>query len=106
MKYAFIRAHRKEFGTRAKCRMSRVHIRGCYASIKEPLNQRTQEDAPQTELIQQAWADSGKVFGYRKLQDDQRAMSGNVVIGTDRLTVRQQEQTLILRLIECMPNSV
>ncbi len=28
--------------------------------------------AQQTELIQQAWADSGKVYGYRKRQDDLR----------------------------------
>ena len=30
------------------------------------------EDARQTELIQQAWTDSGKVYGYRKLADDLR----------------------------------
>jgi putative transposase len=26
----------------------------------------------QTDLIQQAWTDSGKVYGYRKLADDLR----------------------------------
>jgi len=30
------------------------------------------EDARQTELIRQAWADSGKIYGYRKLTDDLR----------------------------------
>ena len=29
-----------------------------------------QEDAGQTKLIRQAWNDSGKVYGYRKLHDD------------------------------------
>ena len=41
---------------------------GFYAWLKEPLSQ----DARQTELIQQAWTDSGKVYGYRKLTDDLR----------------------------------
>jgi putative transposase len=29
-------------------------------------------DARQTELIRQAWSESGKVYGYRKLADDLR----------------------------------
>ena len=72
MKYAFIRAHREEFGVRAMCRVLRVHFSGFYAWLKEPLSQRAQQDARQTELIRQAWADSGKVYGYRKLTDDLR----------------------------------
>jgi putative transposase len=72
MKYAFIRAHQAEFGVRAMCRVLRVHFSGFYAWLKEPLSQRTQEDARQTELIRQAWNASGKVYGYRKLTDDLR----------------------------------
>jgi len=72
MKYAFIRAHRDEFGVRAMCRVLRVHFSGFYAWLKEPLSQRAREDARQTELIRQAWADSGRVYGYRKLADDLR----------------------------------
>ena len=72
MKYAFIRAHREEFGVRAMCRALRVHFSGFYAWIKEPLSHRAKEDARQTELIRQAWTDSGKVYGYRKLTDDLR----------------------------------
>jgi putative transposase len=34
------------------------------------LSQRAQEAIRQTDLIQQAWTDSGKVYGYRKLHDD------------------------------------
>jgi len=52
------------------CRMLMVHFSGFYAWLKEPLSQRAQEDARQTDLIQQAWVDSGKVYGYRKLHDD------------------------------------
>ena len=72
MKYVFIRAHRAEFGVRAMCRVLRVHFSGFYAWLKEPLSRRAQEDARQTELIRQAWSESGKVYGYRKLADDLR----------------------------------
>ncbi|MCB1328002.1 MAG: IS3 family transposase [Maritimibacter sp.] len=72
MKYAFIRAHRAEFSIRAMCRVLRVHFSGFYAWLKEPLSHRAQEDERQTELIRQAWADGGKIYGYRKLTDDLR----------------------------------
>ena len=52
------------------CRVLAVHFSGFYAWFKEPLSQRALEDVRQTELIQQAWTDSGKVYGYRKLADD------------------------------------
>ncbi len=70
MKYAFIRAHRAEFGVRAMCRVLRVHFSGFYAWLKNPLSHRAREDVRQTELIRQAWTESGKVYGYRKLTDD------------------------------------
>ena len=38
--------------------------------MKNPLSRRAKEDAQQTELLRQAWEDSGKVYGYRKLHDD------------------------------------
>lgn len=72
MKYAFIRAHQTEFGVRAMCRVLRVHFSGFYAWLKEPLSLRAQDDARQTALIRQAWSDSGRVYGYRKLTDDLR----------------------------------
>ena len=49
-----------------------VHFSGFYAWLKKPLSLRAHEDLRQTEMIQQAWADSGKVYGYRKLHDDLR----------------------------------
>jgi len=70
VKYAFIEAHRPEFSIRSMCRMLMVHFSGFYAWLKERLSLRAQEDARQTDLIQQAWADSGMVYGYRKLHDD------------------------------------
>ncbi len=72
MKYAFNRAHQTEFGVRAMCRVLRVHFSGFYAWLKEPLSHRALEDARQTELIRQAWSESGSVYGYRKLTDDLR----------------------------------
>jgi len=54
------------------CRVLRVHFSGFYAWLREPLSPRAQEDARQIELIRQAWHESGKVYGYRKLCDDLR----------------------------------
>ena len=34
------------------------------------MSARAQEDRRQTELLRSAWAESGKVYGYRKLHDD------------------------------------
>jgi len=41
-----------------------------YAWLKETLSRPAHERARQTELIRQAWKDSGKVYGYRKLHDE------------------------------------
>jgi len=43
---------------------------GFYAWLKAPLSKRAQEDARQTELLKEAWVESGKVYGHRKLHDD------------------------------------
>ncbi len=52
--------------------MLTVHFSGFYAWLKSPLSNRAREDTRQTALIRQAWADSGKFYGYRKLHDDLR----------------------------------
>ena len=72
MKYAFMKAHQAEFSVRAMCRMLRVHFSGFYAWLKEPLSRRARDDARQTDLIRQAWTESGRIYGYRKLADDLR----------------------------------
>ena len=70
VRYAFIEAHRAEFAVRSMRRVLKVHFGGFYAWLKEPLSPRAQEYMCQTDLIQQAWADSCKVYGYRKLHDN------------------------------------
>jgi len=70
VKYAFIEGHRSEFAVRAMCRVLQVHFSGFYAWLKSPLSNRARKDERQTALIKQAWKDSGKVYGYRKLHDD------------------------------------
>lgn len=52
------------------CRCLAVQPSDYYAWRKEPLSRRACEDARQTTLIRQAWNDSGRVYGYRKLHDD------------------------------------
>ena len=70
MRYAFISKHRAEFRIRSMCRMLRVHPSGFYAWLKRPFSKRAVENKRQTELLKEAWEESGKVYGYRKLHDD------------------------------------
>lgn len=70
MRYAFVVEHRLLFSVRAMCRCLRIHPSGFYAWLKNPLSKRAHEDKRQTVLLKQAWEDSGKVYGYRKLHDD------------------------------------
>jgi putative transposase len=48
----------------------RIQPSGFYAWLKNPLSKRGQDDIRQTRLIEDAWKQSGKVYGYRKLHDD------------------------------------
>ena len=70
MRYAFVAEHQGQFGVRAMCRCLAIQPSGFYAWQKNSLSRRAKEDARQTTLIRQAWKDSGKVYGYRKLHDD------------------------------------
>ncbi|MBO6827588.1 MAG: IS3 family transposase [Sneathiella sp.] len=72
MKYAFIKEHRPAFTVRVMCRMLDVHPSGFYAWLKRPFSKRAIEDRRQTKLLKDAWDESGKVYGYRKLHDDLR----------------------------------
>lgn len=70
MRYAFVAEHRPLFSVRAMCRCLRIHPSGFCAWLKTPLSKRARKDLRQTELLSKAWKESGKVNGYRKLQDD------------------------------------
>ena len=70
MRYTFIQVHQLIFSIRTMCRCLRVHPSGFYARLKSPFCKRAEEDKRQTDLIKDAWNDSGKVYGYRKLHDD------------------------------------
>lgn len=70
VRYAFVAEHRGQFSVRAMCRCLRLQPSGFYAWLKAPLSKRAQEDQRQTEMLKQAWSESGKGYGYRKLHDD------------------------------------
>lgn len=52
------------------CRLFRIHPSGFYAWLRMPLSKRACEDKRQIDLLQTAWEESGRVYGYRKLHDD------------------------------------
>ncbi|KQY41460.1 transposase [Rhizobium sp. Root483D2] len=70
MKYAFVAKHQALFSVRTMCRLLRIHPNGFYAWLRMPLSKRAFEDKRQIDLLQTAWEESGKVYGYRKLHDD------------------------------------
>ena len=70
VRYAFVAEHRRQFPVRAMCRCLRIQPSGFYAWLKHPLSRRAREDARQIELLDKAWKESGRVYGYRKLHDD------------------------------------
>lgn len=70
LNYALIKAHRGDVSVRSMCRVLRMHYSGFYAWLKSPLSHRALEDARQTVMLQEAWAQSGRVYGYRKLCND------------------------------------
>lgn len=78
MRYAFIDGHRTQHATRVLCKILNVHSSGFYRWVKSPLNTRVVQDARQTALIKDAWKESGKIYGYRKLHDELIEMGGQV----------------------------
>jgi len=70
VKYAFVAEHRALFSVRAMCRCLSIHHSGFYAWIKNRLSKRALEDDRQTKLVEAAWKESGKVYGYRNIHDD------------------------------------
>jgi len=70
VKYAYIDQHRGQHPIRTLCKMLSVHPSGFYAWLNKPLSKRALEDARQTVLAKDAWEDSGKIYGYRKVYDD------------------------------------
>jgi transposase InsO family protein len=47
-----------------------VNVFWTMTALENPLSKRAIEDKRQTNLIKEAWKESGKVYGYRKLHDD------------------------------------
>lgn len=70
MRYAFVAERRGQFSVRAMCRCLPVQPSGFYAWLQAPVRARAQEHRRQTELLRKVRAESGKVYGYRKLHDD------------------------------------
>lgn len=86
MRYAFIAEHQMVFRIRSMCRVLNVHPSGFYAWLKKPLSHRAKEDERQSALLKEAWEESGKVYGYRKLHADLREAGERISLNrTERL---------------------
>lgn len=74
MKYAFIKDNLVYFRVRPMCRILKIHHSGFYAWLKEPVSKKTKDDSRLIGLLKEAWLESGRVYGYRKLHDDLRSL--------------------------------
>ncbi len=70
MKYAFIEAHRHEYGVNSMCRVLRIARSGFYAWVHRPLSDRAREDNRLLGLIQDSWAGSGGIYGSPRVHRD------------------------------------
>ncbi|WP_181360122.1 IS3 family transposase [Stenotrophomonas panacihumi] len=71
-KYAFMRAHAREFRLVAMCRVLGVQRSGYYAWVRHGTSVREREDQRLLGLIKHHWLASGGVYGYRKITLDLR----------------------------------
>jgi putative transposase len=71
-KYAFIKAHRKQFPTEVMCRELGVAPSGYYQWLKCPLSTRAVEDARILRLIQTSFKASQGVYGALRVFLDLR----------------------------------
>jgi len=62
------------FSVRPMCRILKVHHSGFYAWLKEPVSKKVKDDNRLIGLLKEAWLESGRVYGYRKLHDDLRSL--------------------------------
>jgi len=72
VKYAFIRAHRREFDTAVMCRLLDVSRSGFYEWLRNPLSDRALEDQRLLGLIVAAYTASHGVYGAPRIFLDLR----------------------------------
>jgi putative transposase len=74
VKYAFIQAQEAHHPVRRLCAVLAVHHSGYYAWRREPHSKRSQDDRRVSVPAHQSWIESGRVYGYRKVCNDLRAL--------------------------------
>jgi putative transposase len=72
VKYAFIKAHRREFDTAVMCRLLDVSRSGFYEWLRNPLSDRALEDQRLLGLIRTAYTASSGVYGAPRIFLDLR----------------------------------
>lgn len=74
LKYAFIKQHLTQYSVRRLCEVLQVHLSGYYAWRRNAHSQRHHEDQRLLALAKPSWLESGRVYGYRKVHHDLRAL--------------------------------
>jgi putative transposase len=72
VKYAFIKAHRREFDTAVMCHLLDVSRSGFYEWLRKPLSDRALEDQRLLGLIRAAYTASHGVYGAPRIFLDLR----------------------------------
>jgi len=72
VKYAFIEAHREEYGIVSMCHIFKIARAGFYAWTHQPESKRTTEDQRLLSLIRDSYAASGGIYGSPRVHMDLR----------------------------------
>jgi putative transposase len=70
--YEFIKAHRREHGVQAMCRLLGVAPSGYYAWLAQPISDHAQEDARLLRLIRASFTASQGIYGAPRVFLDLR----------------------------------
>jgi putative transposase len=80
VKYAFIDAHRKQYGIRTMCRVLNVARSGFYAWVHKPFSDRAKNDKRLLVLIKASYGASGGIYGSPRVHRDLKEVGERVSV--------------------------
>lgn len=102
MKYAWIQSHRDSYAVAMMCAVLKVSTSGYYAWLQHKPSQTQQRRAVIAQAAEQAYCQSHRIYGYRKVHDDLQEQriaccreTVRKVLGEKRLFSRTQRKFVV-----------